>query len=103
MQSRLRICALRSARRSPEKATSQLMHKTNPPGLAPLLLRLAPIFGTPKHCDVGCEALSESAGGEPSVPQVAESSAGDPPFIVDGFHRGMPAAAQSSIEAAVAV
>ena len=62
MQSRLRICALRSARRSPEKATSQLMHKTNPPGLTPLLLRLAPIFGIPKHCDVGCEALSESAG-----------------------------------------
>jgi hypothetical protein len=35
-------------------------------------------------------------------PQVADSSAGDPPFIVDGSHCGMPAAAQSSIEAVVA-
>jgi hypothetical protein len=30
-------------------------------------------------------------------PQVADSSAGDPPFIVDGSHWGMPAAALSRI------
>jgi hypothetical protein len=60
MRSGLRNYALRSARRSPERATSQLMHKANPPGLAQLPLRFAPIFGKPKHYDAGGKALSDS-------------------------------------------
>jgi hypothetical protein len=71
----------------------------------PLLFHFANIFGSPKHFDAAASRLVSDSqlAAHQAYPQVAESSAGNPQFNVDGSHRGMPVAAHSSMEAVVAV